>query len=369
MVSSPPAMIVGRRMRTQRLSIFRWSSRPVAGSAAAASSWFTGSKRRMISPSTPIARGIQISLAEGGGDPLGDARLAVARRAEQEQPAAGIDRRPEPVEHLLAQQQAVEGAVQVVGRGVLVGERLGVDAGDVVGQRDRRRAEVGAVLRVAAGPARGPGRSAGTGSRSSAPSRDGPTSCSFFISRSNSSISTKGSLTWSAMSRPVASPRASRNFRISASTSLSVRPAARNDAGSIGVNASATLRQPLAARADRAAGRRLGGQPLDPFDAPRRAWRPIRSTGGCVAVEFPWQFGSRWGQIKSSFSHVGAVRSVGRACRCLERLQDDVPGALPQLDRRQQLSSAASCQRRDCAAASAGDALVPIASGVDARSV
>ena len=37
--------------------------------------------------------------AEGGGDPLGDARLAVARRAEQEQPPAGVDRRPQPVEH------------------------------------------------------------------------------------------------------------------------------------------------------------------------------------------------------------------------------------------------------------------------------
>ena len=97
-------------------------------------------------------------VAEGGGDPLGDARLAVARRAEQEQPPAGIDGRPEPVEHAAAQQQAVEGPVQVVGRGMLVGQRLGVDAGDVVLQGDRRRAEVGAVLRVAAGRARGRGR-------------------------------------------------------------------------------------------------------------------------------------------------------------------------------------------------------------------
>ncbi len=86
--------------------------------------------------------------AEGGRDPLGDARLAVARRAEEKQSPAGIDGRPEPIEHLPAQQQALERAVQVVRRGMLVGERLGVDAGDVVVQRDGRRAEVGAVLRI-----------------------------------------------------------------------------------------------------------------------------------------------------------------------------------------------------------------------------
>ena len=65
MVSSPPATIVGRRMRTQRLSICRWSSRPLPGSSGT-SSWFTGSNSRMISPSTPMARGIQIVVAEGG---------------------------------------------------------------------------------------------------------------------------------------------------------------------------------------------------------------------------------------------------------------------------------------------------------------
>ena len=85
-----------------------------------------------------MARGIQIVLPEGGGDALGDAGLAVARRAEQEQAPAGVDRRPEPVEHLLVQQQVVEGAVQVVGRGMLLGQRLGLDAGDVIVQRDRR---------------------------------------------------------------------------------------------------------------------------------------------------------------------------------------------------------------------------------------
>ena len=87
-------------------------------------------------------------VAEGGGDPLGDARLAVARRAEEEQSPTGIDGRSQPVEHRLVQQQALERPVQVFGRGVLVRQRLGVDAGDVILQRDRRRAEIRAVLRI-----------------------------------------------------------------------------------------------------------------------------------------------------------------------------------------------------------------------------
>ena len=74
-------------------------------------------------------------------------------------------------------------------------------------------------------PAPGPSRSTGTRSRSSAPSRDGRPVGRSSSASSSSSTRTNGSLTWSAMSRPVALPRASRYFRISASTSLSVRSA------------------------------------------------------------------------------------------------------------------------------------------------
>ena len=75
--------------------------------------------------------------AEGGGDSLGDAALAVARRTEQEQPSARVDRRPEPVEHVLAEQQALEGVVQILDGGMLARQRLGVNAGDVILQARR----------------------------------------------------------------------------------------------------------------------------------------------------------------------------------------------------------------------------------------
>ncbi len=78
MVSSPPATIVGRRMRTQRLSICRWSQRPLPGSSGS-STWFTGSNSRQdIAVDADGARDPD-GGAEGPRDPLGDARLAVAR--------------------------------------------------------------------------------------------------------------------------------------------------------------------------------------------------------------------------------------------------------------------------------------------------
>ena len=93
-----------------------------------------------------------MDCAEGLGDPLGDARLAVARRAEQEQAAAGVDRRAEPDQHVLVDQQVFERAVQVVFGRMLVGERLLLDAVDVGVERHRRGAEVGAVLGELLGP-------------------------------------------------------------------------------------------------------------------------------------------------------------------------------------------------------------------------
>jgi hypothetical protein len=71
-------------------------------------------------------------LSERPGDPLGDAGLAVARGSVKEQPAAGVNCRSQPAEHPLIQQQVLERVPQVVDCGVLCGERLGRDAGDVV---------------------------------------------------------------------------------------------------------------------------------------------------------------------------------------------------------------------------------------------
>jgi hypothetical protein len=93
----------------------------------------------MISPSTPTARGIQITWP-------------VARCAVQEQAAAGVDGRTQAVQHPLVDQQVLEGGFQVVHRRVLLREGLGPHALDVFFQRHRRSPEVRAVLRVPAGP-------------------------------------------------------------------------------------------------------------------------------------------------------------------------------------------------------------------------
>ena len=102
----------------------------------------------MISPSTPIARGIQISRPKAAVIRSAMLVLPLPGGPKRNSPRPELIGRPQPVEHVLAQQQAVERAVQVFGRGMLVGQRLGVDAGDVVLQGDGRRAEVGAVLRI-----------------------------------------------------------------------------------------------------------------------------------------------------------------------------------------------------------------------------
>ena len=96
-------------------------------------------------------------LAEGPRHPLGDARLPVAGRAEEEQPAAGVDRRTEAVEHLPAQQQVGERRFQAFGLGVLSGEGLRGDAGRIIAERDGR-AQSRCTGRNAAVRARGPRR-------------------------------------------------------------------------------------------------------------------------------------------------------------------------------------------------------------------
>ena len=58
-----------------------------------------------------------------------------------------MDRRSKPVEHVAAQQQAVERLPQVLGRRMLIGQRLGVDADKIVSQGNGRSAKVAALLR------------------------------------------------------------------------------------------------------------------------------------------------------------------------------------------------------------------------------
>ena len=82
-VSSPPTTIVGRRMRIQRWSILRLSSRPsvrqrhfLVHAGVEQPHDFAVDADRAGNPNR---------LAEGLGDSLGDARLAVAGGTEQEQ--------------------------------------------------------------------------------------------------------------------------------------------------------------------------------------------------------------------------------------------------------------------------------------------
>ncbi len=90
-------------------------------------------------------------LAEGPRHPLGDTRLAVARRAVEKESSTGMDGWTESSQHRRGDQQVVEGAPQIVDGRLLTFERLCLHALDVVGDRNRGRSEVGAVLRQTPG--------------------------------------------------------------------------------------------------------------------------------------------------------------------------------------------------------------------------
>ena len=111
-----------------------------------------GSNSRMISPSTPIDRGIQIVWP----------KAFVIRSAMLVLPLPGAPNRNMPRPELIAGpsrssiflsiKQVFERAVQVFFRRMLIGERLLLDAVDVRGQRHGRRAKVRAMLGKLLGP-------------------------------------------------------------------------------------------------------------------------------------------------------------------------------------------------------------------------
>ena len=79
-------------------------------------------------------------LAEAARDPLGDRRLAVARRAVQEQARARVDRRAQQVEHLRLDADAAERGRQLLAPRGFGPNRLRLDRHDVVVERHRHRA-------------------------------------------------------------------------------------------------------------------------------------------------------------------------------------------------------------------------------------
>ena len=90
--------------------------------------------------------------AERARHPLGNACFAVPRVSEQEHAAARIDRGAEPVQQPGRHDQVGKGPLEILLGGVLLGDGLSGHRLEIVGQRDRGRAKIGAFLGVAAGP-------------------------------------------------------------------------------------------------------------------------------------------------------------------------------------------------------------------------
>jgi hypothetical protein len=97
----------------------------------------------MISPSAIRAFGIQIDWPKEG-DPLGQGRLAVARRAVEKHADPGVDRGAQAGEQAWMDRDVAKRLLELLPLGRLGRDGLGVDRGHVVAQRHRRRAEVGA---------------------------------------------------------------------------------------------------------------------------------------------------------------------------------------------------------------------------------
>ena len=101
-VSSPPTMTTGRRMRTQRRS---------RGAAAITLDDLASVLERLVSDRVVHRDDLAVDVdrvrhvhvaAERPAHAFGDHRLAVAGRAVEEHRLAGVDRRAELLEHLVA---------------------------------------------------------------------------------------------------------------------------------------------------------------------------------------------------------------------------------------------------------------------------
>ena len=148
----------------------------------------------MISPSTPMQRGIQMYWPNARVTRSAMLVLPLPGGPEQEQSAAGVDGRPQSAKHRLVDQQVGERALQIGGCRVLGRQRLGRDAGDIVFQHDRCGAEIGAVIGQAAGSLVPGCRSVDRRSRSSAPRPCERSTVRLSIAASICSMSKNGSL-------------------------------------------------------------------------------------------------------------------------------------------------------------------------------
>ena len=156
--NSPPVTTTGRRMRTQRGSTVPvLSSRRMVASLSSMRS-LRCPRRRLVDGlvvdrddavfgeegvgDVDFAAGIVHEIADGAGD----GGLAVAGRAVDEHRLAADDGRADGVEQLVADDQVGESGAQRFRAAVDAGDRLAIGLLDVIFDRHRGGADVGALL-------------------------------------------------------------------------------------------------------------------------------------------------------------------------------------------------------------------------------
>ncbi len=167
-VSSPPTTMVGRRMRTQRRSIFSSSHDPLASGQR---HLLVAARIEEADDFAPHADGAgdPDARAVGGGDAFGDAGLAVAGRAVQEQSPARGDRPAQPEEHFLAEGQVGERPAEVVHPRPWLSVATGRPPRPRSPPSDTGAARNSRTARHNAGPVESPRRSSRSRSRSAWP--------------------------------------------------------------------------------------------------------------------------------------------------------------------------------------------------------
>ena len=154
-VSSPPTTIVGRRIRTQRWSIF---SSATIRSPRGQGQFLVATGIEEADDFAPDAdcAGNPYARAVGGRDPLRDAGLAVAGRPCRKSPHPAVIARPRRTEHLAADRQIGEGPAEAFDSRFHPAQRLRGNTRTIVVQRNRHGAAVIAIDRGLPGKLQAP---------------------------------------------------------------------------------------------------------------------------------------------------------------------------------------------------------------------
>ena len=184
-------------------------------------------------PSSVSVRGIQMCWPKQCVIRLAIVVLPLPGAPYRNRPGAGVDRRAQQVEHLRLDADAAERGRQLLAPRRLGPNRLGLDRHDVVVERHRHRADVGAGLHRRAGPGQPL-----LGQRVAIVVELRLALCtSTCRERSASSMSSRmpnGRHSRWAMSRPLVEPTCSRYLQISVSITIGLMPVCSSDCGSAG---------------------------------------------------------------------------------------------------------------------------------------